>query len=403
MLGIIAEYDPFHRGHAYHLDQARKLTGQRDVAVVISPAFTQRGLPALFSTRDRARMALANGCDMVLAMPQDFAMASAERFALGGVSILSRLNGVSHLAFGCELEDLAQLRQFAEVLDHPSSRQQELLKESLAQGQSMAAAYGAVLKDAFSQVPEEVLRSPNLLLGVSYLRALAACESPIKPVIIPRKGAYHQGTSLKPGEMASASGVRAAFLRGDWQQVADWVPGPTMDIMRDCALSNRIHRPEALDQALLTKLLTMDKDQLAGIAGFGEGLDDRVRKVLPQVTNREELAQQVKTRRYPMGRIQRALSMALLGRRTDQLSPIPAFVRLMGFRRTAEGLLSDLQQEQLPLISRPARHSVCAFDMLSESVWRLGCPLPPAGAFEESMLVWDDNNDRTPPEGEHHA
>ena len=242
--GIIAEYDPFHRGHLHHLEQARARSGADYMVCVLGCAFSQRGEAMLFSTHDRARMALQNGFDLVLGMPVSFSCAQANRFAAGGVGILHRLGVVSHLSFGSESDDLGLLRQAARLLNHPDAAFARTLKAGLDTGLSFAAAQGQALQEALPEAGPALLASPNFILGVSYLRELERLGSRMTPLPVLRSAPYH---SLAGGPLASASAVRAQWLQGEWEQAATACPPASLAVMRGAAT----HRPEALDKALL--------------------------------------------------------------------------------------------------------------------------------------------------------
>ena len=381
--GIIAEYDPFHLGHLHHVREARRLAAADYVVCVISTAFTQRGMPALFSTHDRARMALEAGADLVLALPVSWSCAQANRFAAGGVGILSALGAVTHLAFGVEPRALPWLHQAAQVLRAPPPKFSERFEQALSQGCSVARAQGEALKHVLPAADTEALQSPNFSLAVCYLQALRQQASAMEPVPIPRAGAYH-ATRLAP--LPSATAVRAALLRGDWQGVKQSVPQGTYALMAQRMPQGMLHLPHALDAMLLGRLLA--GDSMAGIAEISEGLDLRIRRMARLARGREELVHLIKTKRYPHTRIQRALTGVLLGLKANA-APLPPYARVLGMRKQAAPLLQRIKQGGFALITRPARerNPYMQQDMLAEQLWYLGAGQPGATAWRQKMPV----------------
>ena len=381
--GIVAEYDPFHNGHLFHLLQCRQAARADFVICVISCAFTQRGMPALFSTQDRTRMALAAGADLVLGMPQSYGCAQANRFALGGIGILDALQVVTHLGFGVEPTSLPFLHTVAaklEKLDEPFYLQQ---RESLKAGKSFVRAQGEALAQSIGLTDPAVLRSPNFVLGLCYLRALKQLNSPIQALPIVRQGDYHD-TSLAP--MPSASAVRAALTRGDWQGLQKALPLAVYPLVMDAALAQRLHLPPALDKALLAKLLS--GSEYSRIAEISEGLDKSILSSAKSANSRDALIRLVKTKRYPFTRINRALTNILLD---VEIQPDvrPRYARLLGFRNRALPLLKSIKPSGFPLIDRPAKADLpgIALDMRAEMLWRLGAGQAASVAWHQDMII----------------
>ena len=189
VLGIVAEYDPFHNGHARHLAESRKAADADAVYVVLSPCLKQRGTLSLLSPFDRAACALREGADAVFALPVLWTVRSAEDYALGSVSLLAGL-GITHLAFGAETPDPELLGNTAALLEDPPAVMTDTLRRLLDEGCSYPLA---ITRAAAVCLPEAgaVLSHPNNILAVSYLRAIRRLHTVIRPVIIPRAGNYH--------------------------------------------------------------------------------------------------------------------------------------------------------------------------------------------------------------------
>ena len=210
--GIIAEYDPFHKGHLFQLNLARELSRADYMVCVLGCSFSQRGEAMLLGTFDRAAMALENGFDLVAGMPFSFSCAQANRFARGGVGTLSRMGLVNAISFGCETDRLDWLQAAAGLMNRPDAAYLRRLKDGLAAGYSFARAQGIALHEAMPELSRDLIASPNFILGLSYLRELDRLGSPIEAIPVKRATNYH---SRDAGPMASAGAVRAMLLNGE--------------------------------------------------------------------------------------------------------------------------------------------------------------------------------------------
>ncbi|NLC33544.1 MAG: nucleotidyltransferase family protein [Clostridiales bacterium] len=381
--GIVAEYDPFHKGHYYQLEEAKQNSSADYIICVISTAFTQRGMPGLLSTRDRAEMALLAGADLVLGMPVSYSCSQANRFAMGGVGILQALGVVSHLSFGIEKESLPHLFQIRDLLLNPSIAYKKALQESLSQGQSFARAQGNAIANYFSNADNTTINQPNFNLALCYLQAISILNSSIEPMPVIRQGHYHD---TKITALPSASAVRAAILRGDWPSVEAALPLCSFQIVKAAAEKNHFHLPDALDKALLS-LLAREKDY-SEVLEMSEGLDLRMLNYSREARSRTELIELIKTKRYPYARISRAISQSLIGIKKQPLAP-PAYARLLGFRKRASPLLQAIGKNHFPLISRPAKSSDpnLKIDMYAEQLWHIGSNQASADAYRQKLII----------------
>ena len=362
--GVIAEYDPFHRGHERHLRLAREKTGAEHVIVVMSGSFTQRGMPALLPAHARAEMALRCGADIVLQLPYAFSVREAEYFALGGVHILNSLGCVTHLSFGCETDDLPLLRSAACLLEQPDEAFEADLRGRLSGGLSFAAAQGKALEKRLGGAAA-LLGAPNASLALAYLRALIRLNSDIVPVPVLRRTDYH---APEIEACPSAAAVRGALLRGDWEGVRRAVPEAAFPVLQSAVLSG-VCRPESTDIPLRMKLLQSGAEEISAWPGVDEGLEMRILKAAESAAGREALIRAVKTRRYTLGRISRALCHGLMGVRKGDLPPLPLSARVLGFRREARPLLRVMQKSDFRLYDRPAREADAALDVRADQLW----------------------------------
>lgn len=388
-VGVIAEYDPFHLGHAHHLKEARRLSGQDGVVVVMSGCFTQRGEGALLSPHVRARMALENGADAVILLPAMWSLRDAEHFALGGVSLLSDL-GASALSFGAEDADLPRLLLLARAMEDPTPMMLAAIHSRLDAGMS----YPSALQSAIALLLPEaapLLDTPNNTLAVCYLRAMMRMNAPMDVIPVHRSGDYHAQETA--GALSSATAVRAAIRRSDWEAVSHAVPASVLTALRSAADKDQLLPPDAFDQALLYRLRTVPAEDWHSLPGISEGIEDRLRKAAMQAASRDELLENAKTKRYPRARLNRLCSHALLQYDQSLLedTPYPPAALLLGFRKETQHLLKSMTGSPAPLISKAAQLDRSAAWVQAEArawdIWALGCGLPCGMLFTEKMVV----------------
>ena len=397
VVGIICEYDPFHRGHKRQFELIRqKLPGAAIVCLMSGP-FTQRGMPALFSPAFRAEAALRAGADLVLELPCAFAVRDAEHFALGGVHILTQLGFVTHLSYGTE-DAAMDLTAAAQLLENPTEGYTQLLRTQLDKGVSFATAQGAALlaclKD--SGIPDDLWQQPNLILALCYRRAMLRLDSHLQPLPVQRAGGYHDaalpesacGETKAPAAYPSATAVRRAWLSGDTAGAGN-ASGYPLPCPGD---GQPVCRPDALDSVLLYKLRSMTPAALQALPLCTEGLENRLAAAAHQAVSREGLLEALKTKRYARSRLSRLCTHGLLGV-TDALlkeHPLPEYVRLLGFRKESAALLSHLRQSSIPVVAKAAdgdfENPLYALDNAAYDLWALGVGLP-AGLMLRTNVV----------------
>lgn len=390
VLGIIAEYNPFHLGHAHHLAEARRLGLADAVVVVMSSVFTQRGDAALLSPADRAQMALAAGADAVFALPAAWSVRDAEHFALGGVAILAGL-GCDAISFGTEVNALSALQEAARLLEAPDEGFSAAVKARMAAGLPYPAAVSSAMEAALPG-SGALLATPNSTLAVCYLRALLRLGKHMDVVPIQRIGGYHD--TRVQGALPSATALRGAILRGDWATVSSAMPEEAFAILRDAAAHGRIHRPEALDGALLYRLRTMGDADYAALPDVSEGIENRLAAAAAAALSREELLQGAKTRRYPYARLSRLATHALLGLTDAALraEALPQAAWLLGFRRESRGLLTHFKERAtLPVIGKAANIDRStpwfAAETRAYDIWSLGAGMSAGLALTQGVTV----------------
>lgn len=389
IVGIVAEYDPFHNGHQYHLEQALKLSGASSAVTVLSSWFTQRGDPALISPYARARSALACGVGAVFALPVCWVLRDAEHYALGAVSLLNSL-GVDSIAFGAEHPDLPLLRDTADFLDSESSGLSGRIREHLQTGKGYPAALSSAVRELFPEAGV-ILESPNDILAVSYIRALKKNGSSATPIPVPRLGSHrlsHGSSGFVP-----ASQLRSCLSRGGWENLLPNIPECTREPLLKETRNVHLHRPDSLDRALIFRLRQMSDEDYRSLPDLSEGLGNALRSAALRSGTRTEILDRVSGRRYPRSRINRLCSLALLGISSDQLrsEPLPSAAWLLGFRRDSGALLHQIKGMGFPLISRPSdwegKEKWFQTEVYASGLWELGASSPSSNALTQKMVV----------------
>ena len=337
--GIVAEYNPFHRGHAWHIAETRRrLGGDAPVVCVMSGHWVQRGECALADKWLRAALALDRGADLVVELPTPWAMASAESFARGAVSLLAATGVVDVLSFGSETGELAPLEEAAAALDAPDYP--ERLRAALGRGLSFPAARQEAAGAA-------CLSAPNNNLGVEYLRSLRALGSTIRPLTVPRQGAGHDGPAA--GGFASASELRRLLRAGRGEEAAPYLTAPWSGELADM---------QHIERAVLARLRTMGEGDWAALpdGGGAEGLPSRLAKAAREAVSLEDFYTRAKTRRYPHARLRRLALAAFLGLRAAERPAAPPYVRVLGLGGRGRALLRKMKDTcPLPVIVKPAQ------------------------------------------------
>ena len=341
-VGIVAEYNPFHLGHRWHIAQTRCLLGQDcPVVCVMSGHWVQGADCAIGDKWTRAGLALAGGADLVLELPTPWAMASAETFARGAVSLFAASGVVEVLSFGSECGSAAELAQAAAALDHPAYPAR--LRAALDKGLSFPAA-----RQEAAGCP--CLSTPNNNLGVEYLRALAYLNCPLEVVTVPRRGAAHGGTETVEG-FASATQIRRLLRTERYEEAASLVPAGTLERL------GKISSLSYVERAILAKLRTMDTGAWADLpdSGTAEGLPERLVRAARQALSLNEFYALVKTKRYTHARLRRLALSAFLGLTTDR-PVLPPYARVLGLNRRGQALLKRMKDVcTLPILTKPAQ------------------------------------------------
>ncbi|MBP3700653.1 MAG: nucleotidyltransferase family protein, partial [Lachnospiraceae bacterium] len=372
--GIIAEYNPFHNGHAYHIAETRRLTGADYIVVAMSGDFVQRGEPAILDKYARARMALQNGADLVIELPTAYACGSAEYFATGAIRTLQSLGVVDVISFGCETQDVTLLTQLAKLYqaepDEYSTALQTFLRQGLTYPQARAAATeqylaenGTLPSDMTSEQFHALLASPNTILGIEYIKAILKYHAAMETVLIPRYGNYHS-LDLETS-YASATAIRALLTENKpicqtpsaLKMLAHQVPADAygqISTRRDhmCA--------DDFSGALGYALLAARNGNLTQYVDMSPDLADRILSHLTEYTGWSVFVDQIKTKQMTRSRISRALLHLLLQIRSEQMNTwrqddFVYYARALGFHKRAAYLLGAIKKNStVPMLTKLA-------------------------------------------------
>ena len=385
VIGIIAEYNPFHNGHAYQIAHVRKNLHADYIVVAASGDYVQRGEPALLDKYTRARMALSSGADLVLELPVLWSTASAELFADAGISLFEKTGCVNGICFGAESGDLALLRRIADVLADEPADLKASLKHNLKSGNTFPKAREAALLSYFADAADQdgalpvstetlssLLASPNNILALEYLKSLRRRASSITPYLLKREGAAYHETSIRSGASevpASASAIRHTLFAGGAgasEDSADGIlhhamPQEALSILQDYRADFPLLCANDFSSILGYLLLSSSASQLARTADSSPEFANRMRNQLPYYTSFSSFASRLKSKEMTLTRINRILLHSILGITSSDyacgnaLDKIP-YLRILGFRKSSAPLLAALKASAaVPLITRPSQ------------------------------------------------
>lgn len=382
-VGLITEYNPFHNGHAYHIEKAKMLTGADRVIVVMSGDFVQRGAPAVMPKHLRAKSALLSGASLIIELPVCFATGSAEYFAQGSISLLNQLGCIDSICFGSECGDLHLLKEIAQILADEPIEYQTALKQALKEGASFPAARQEAL-NIYSDEYSEILASPNNILGIEYLKALAKIHSKMEPFTIKRIGAGYHDMDID-GQFSSATAIRS-----DIYQLADvnssseslplthiqtQVPSSCHELMKKNYQTRYPVKADDFSLLLKAKLLSETAGSLSHYLDMSPELANRILRLRNDYLSFEQFCDLLKTKELTRSRISRSFIHVLLGITNDWLTAMKApapYARILGFRRDHADLLGILKRtSDIPLITSPARAVLAdtAYQMLELDIY----------------------------------
>ena len=347
--GIIAEYNPFHNGHKYHINITKE-SGADAVVCVMSTYFVQRGECAIAEPKVRAQMALKNGADLVLALPLPWACAGAQVFARGAVSILENTGCVDVLSFGSECADIEKIKRAAFMIDDETVKEE--LKKNLLDGMTFAAARQKAV-DKIDPEISHILSNPNDTLGVEYIRALLLKNSKIEPLAVKREGAGHDTEEISEN-IASASFIRTALK--DSNLLESLIPESGAEL-----LENEIANKKApsdmkkIESAILAYMRSVSPENILKTPDISEGLENRIYSASRQARSLDEVYSLAKSKRYSHARIRRAVMNTFLGVTKEDCEDDPPYIKVLGFTKKGQELLKIMKETaKIPVVMRSA-------------------------------------------------
>lgn len=339
-VGIIAEYNPFHNGHAYQI-QAAKDQSQADLVVVaMSGNFVQRGEPAIIDKWSRAESALRNGADLVLELPFQYAVQSAEFFASGGIQVLSEAR-VDALSFGVEFADLKRFEGFVSWLDENRECVNQLMQED-ASGESYPRRFATAVEKLGGE--SDLLAEPNIQLALNYMQANQKLDKPLDLFVVERRGAQHTDSELGKMGFSSGTSIRNALATNDVEALSEVVPEATMK-----ALDTKYKvTQEMMWNALKYQLTVQSAKRLRDIYQMSEGLENRLISLLSKANSYHEFLTLLKTKRYTWTRLQRLTLYTLLQVTEEEMQAAMAErpkLRVLGFTEQGQAYLKQLRDK----------------------------------------------------------
>ncbi|NRT33542.1 putative nucleotidyltransferase [Clostridium beijerinckii] len=364
LTGIITEYNPFHKGHEYHLINAKSDTNADGIVCVMSGNFMQRGIPAIIDKWKRAEMAIKNGVDLVLELPLVYSISSAEHFAFGSVSLLNSLGVIDHLYFGSEEGNISILEDIAKVLVSEPLRYKKLLKDNLDLGLPFHLSRANALKDYLnSNKLLDTISNSNNILGIEYIKSLIRLNSEIVPKTIKREGSLYNDINIS-ASFASATSIRKHLKEKSLNDLADIIPKASYDILLNLSSSKYpFIFEEDTFKYIKYKLLTNERS-LSNLPDVSEGIDNKILKEILRSNSLNELILNSKSKRYTYTRISRILLQSFLNLEDFDLlnlskSPVP-YARVLAFNSTGQRILKSIKtNSSINLITKVPRNNQC--------------------------------------------
>lgn len=378
--GIITEYNPFHNGHKFHLEESKKQTKSDGTICIMSGNFVQRGGPAIIDKWKRTEMALNNGVDLIIELPTFYAVSSAEFFAKGAVSILNSLNIVNNLFFGSEIGDAKALSEIAKVLVSEDERFQNILKENLSLGLTFAKAREKSLIEYLNRSEiNNIITSSNNILGIEYIKAILKLNSSINPVALKREGSNYNDKSLSQ-TFSSATSIREVLKNtSNIEDLKNIIPLESYEVFSKLQEQDyRFTFEEEMFKYIKYKIQT-NCVNFNNLYEVTEGLDNKIIKEISSSNSLHEFILKIKSKRYTYSKISRILTHIYLGLDNDDFKDIAnennLYVRVLGFNKTGREILSLIKtNSSIPLITKVPRFTnnpLLKFDLQATACYSL--------------------------------
>lgn len=354
-IGIIAEFNPFHNGHKYLIEKAKKITNADNVVIVCSGNFVQRGTPAIFDKSVRTTAALLNGADVVLELPVIYSTASAETFAHAAVKLLDKLNCIDYLCFGCETDNIKALPMLSKILLEEPADYKNMLAVYLKHGFSYPKARAKALTDYCNEnnilegfMLNQILEKANNILAIEYLKALKKFHSKIKPLAIKRIGSSYDSDALDD-KFASATGIRKALNSN--QSINNFIPKKCIDIYED------INHVELNDFSTILGHQLIKTNDFSNYYDLSEDLSNRIKNLKSNFFNIESFIDELHSKNYTYAGISRVLCHIMLEILQNDVTQFINndyfdFVRILGFKKDTKTIAKIKEHSSLDIISK---------------------------------------------------
>lgn len=350
VLGVIAEYNPFHNGHLYHIHKSIEQSSAEYVVAVVSGNFVQRGNTSIIDKWTKTKMALACGADLVIELPTIYSTSSAENFAEGAIKILDSLKIVDTLSFGMETNDLATLNNIANVLYQEPKEYVTMLNHELSKGLSFPKARENALMVYLNDIKRyaNVLSGSNNILGIEYLKALKKLKSPLKPIAIKREKVLYQDEMIVD-DFASATAIRKMIVNNQFNDIMKVIPRSSYILLaQELRKGHYVLDLSKFQKEILYILRKMTVEEIRNLPDVTEGLENTIKNAADSCNNIIDLVNMIKSKRYTQTRIQRILVYALLGidkKAMETSKRIEPYVRVLGYSEKGQRLLSEIMKK----------------------------------------------------------
>lgn len=364
VVGIVAEYNPFHNGHQYQLERVKQETGADYIIIAMSGNYLQRGVPALCDKFVRTEMALRCGADLVLEIPSVWATASAEYYAQAGVALLVATGVVTHIAFGAETDDLDSLIEVSSILKHEPDVYRAVLANSIRSGNSFPVARKNALMTSLpnfsTEKLDELLDTPNNILALEYLKAM---PDSIQPILIKREGAGYHDTDMDT-ELPSASAIRKAIFNNDteinFEELENAMPKESFALLKNAYECNQLMTTNDFSDSLGYRLLSQNHTSFATYADCNQDFSNKIKNNLKDYVFFEDFVDALKTKDITYTRVNRCLLHILLDIKQSDYTigraiGYASYLRILGFKDASSALLSEMKRStETPIISKAA-------------------------------------------------
>jgi predicted nucleotidyltransferase len=347
VLGTIAEYNPFHNGHLYHIKKSIEETGADFVICVMSGNFVQRGNTSIIDKWTKAKMALANGVDLVIELPTVYSVSSAENFAEGAIKLLDSLKIVDTISFGIEAKDIASLNNIANVFYMEPKEYTNILNHELKKGISFPKARENAVMMYLNDIKQyaNILTGANNILAIEYLKAIKKLKSKLNPIGIRREKVLYNDEIIID-DFASATAIRKMIATGQFEEIQKVMPKSSYALLADeLRRGHYVLDLSKFQKEIIYNLRKMKVGDIAQLADVSEGLENAIKNAANSCNNVVDFVNIVKCKRYTQTRIQRILIYALLGITSEKMmtsKKTTPYARILGFNEKGKKLISQI-------------------------------------------------------------